>query len=86
MNVKFYKYFREYLGDHLFSAINYFFVNVVMPQTWGKTYIILIPKNEHPKFANDYHPISLFNVSYKIITKILANHLKNVIDSLVDKE
>lgn len=57
-----------------------------MPKAWDKTYITLIPKKEHPKSVTDYCPISLCNVAYKIITKMLANHLKNVIDSLVDRE
>lgn len=58
----------------------------MMPKAWGRTFITLIPKNEYPRNASDFYPISLCNVSYKIITKILANRLKNVIDYLIDRE
>lgn len=57
-----------------------------MPKAWDKTYITLIPKKEHPKSVTDYCPISLCNVAYKIITKILANRLKKVVDSLFGKK
>lgn len=46
--------------------------------------IELIPKMISPKCSNDYRPISLLNSSYKIISKILANRLSRVINSLVD--
>lgn len=31
----------------------------------------------------DLRPISLYNVVYKIISKVLANHVKQIIDSLI---
>lgn len=86
MNVKFFKFFLEDLSDHIMKAINHIFYNAVMPKAWGKTYIVLIPKKEHPKVASDFRPISLFNAVYKIITKILGNRLKEVIGHLIDKE
>ncbi|XP_039119691.1 uncharacterized protein LOC120255989 [Dioscorea cayenensis subsp. rotundata] len=86
MNVEFYKFFWNDLEKHLVPAILYFFEKVVMPGAWGRTYITLIPKREHPKFVSDFRPISLCNVAYKIVTKILANRLKNVIACLVGKE
>lgn len=69
-----------------FPLLLIFFKNVVMPKAWGRTYIVLIPKKEHPKFALDFRLIFLCNVSYKIVTKILANHLKSVIEFLIDSE
>lgn len=70
MNAEFYKFFWEDLSDLLMNAITYFFSHVVMLKAWGKTYIILIPKKEHPKFVSDFCPISLCNVTYKIVSKI----------------
>lgn len=57
-----------------------------MPSSWGKTFIILIPKKDKPNLVSDFKPISLCNVNFKIITKILANRLKLVLPKLIGQE
>lgn len=37
------------------------------------TYIVLIPKVKNPKKMSEFRPISLFNVIYRVILKIIAN-------------
>ena len=39
-------------------------------------YIALIPKVKNHLFVSEFRPISLFNVLYKIISKVLATKLK----------
>jgi hypothetical protein len=47
------------------------------------TDICLIPKIDKPEFVSQFRPISLCNVSYKIITKIIVNRLKRIIPQVV---
>ena len=45
--------------------------------------LTLIPKVLHPEYISRFRPITLCNVSYKIITKTMANRLKEIMQGVV---
>ena len=47
------------------------------------THIVLIPKVKSLEKMSDFKPISLCNVIYKIISKMLANRLKLILPQLI---
>ena len=44
----------------------------------------MIPKVKCPQKITEYHPISLCNMIYKLVSKVLANRLKGVLPEVVD--
>ncbi|XP_039129019.1 uncharacterized protein LOC120265197 [Dioscorea cayenensis subsp. rotundata] len=86
LNSEFYCFFWNDLGDSLFEAISYFFNNSVIPNSWGQTFITFVPKKPNPHSVTDFRPISLCNVCYKIIAKILAIRIKNVLPKIIGRE
>ena len=55
------------------------------PTSLNATTVVLIPKIKTPKRAMDYRSISLCNVVYKCISKVLTNRLKRVLPAIISK-
>jgi hypothetical protein len=47
------------------------------------TNIALVPKLKNPANVSDFRPIGLCNVLYKMVSKVLANRLKEVLPSVI---
>ena len=44
-----------------------------MQPAFNSTFLTLIPKEAKATIAQDFHPITLCNVIFKLITKVIAN-------------
>ena len=82
-----YAKFFDTLGPWLVKVIQYIFDRTELTDTMKLSYITLICKNEDaPHLCKNYRPISLLNVDYKIITKVLSNRLRNVMPSIIHSD
>lgn len=63
--------------------IKHFFVNDFLLKQLNHCFIALLPKEDAPAKISQFCPISLCNVSYKIISKILTSRLKSVMHKLI---
>ena len=83
MNALFYQKFWHIVGDDVITAVLEFLNNGIMELDVNYTQIVLVPKIKSPEKITDYRPISLRNVIYKIISKVLANRLKQILPHLI---
>jgi len=65
------------------SVVLHFLNSGIMDARINRTHIALIPKNLSPVSVMDFRPISLCNVIYKLISKVLANRLKVVLPKII---
>lgn len=54
-----------------------------LPKEINDTYLVLIPKVAYPEKVNQLRLISLCNVAYKAITKVMTCRIKRIIPNLV---
>jgi hypothetical protein len=86
LNPAFYKQFWELCGKEIFQASKEWLLQGRLPKNLNNTNIVLIPKVENLTSMKDLRPISLCNVLYKIISKVLANRLKPLLTRYISIE
>ena len=83
MNALFYQNFWHTMGENVVNAVLDYLHSGVMGPDINHTNIVLIPKIKSLERMSDFRPISLCNVIYKIISKVLANRLKQILPSFI---
>jgi exonuclease III len=79
----FYKHYWNIVGGNVIDTVQDFFKHDRLSQELNSTFIVLIPKVPNPTSTSHYRPISLCNVVYKAISKILVAKLRPLLDKLI---
>lgn len=86
LHAVFYKRFWELLGDDLVKEVLEAVNGDHIPAGWNDTTIVLISKVKDPTMVTQFRPISLCNVVYKVISKLLANRLKAILPVIISEQ
>ncbi|XP_059451054.1 uncharacterized protein LOC132181841 [Corylus avellana] len=71
------------MGDEVCNVVLDILNSGKMPDELNSTHIVLIPKVKNPSCVTEFRPISLCNVIYKLVSKVLANRLKRVLPLII---
>ncbi|GJZ73517.1 RNA-directed DNA polymerase, eukaryota [Tanacetum coccineum] len=82
----FYKKFWDLIKSDVTVFVQEFFKTGIIPKGCNTSFIALIPKISNPMVVSNFRPISLIGAQYKIIAKVMANRLAQVIDSVISRE
>ena len=84
LNVEFYITFWQEIGDLVLNAFNDAIKYKELSPSQKQAIITIIHKEgKDPMSISNYRPISLLNVDYKILTKILSKRIKTILNNVV---
>ncbi|XP_042939609.1 uncharacterized protein LOC122274659 [Carya illinoinensis] len=73
------------VGPSVIGAVLKALNSGVFPTSINHTHITLMPKKKHTEsVADHYRPISLCNVIYKLVAKVISNRLKSILPSVIE--
>ena len=84
LTTEFYKIFWNDIKTYVTNSLNFSFTNGHLTDLQKQSIITILPKTDKDTlFLENWRPISLLNVDYKISTKSIANRIKKVISSII---
>jgi hypothetical protein len=83
LHALFYKKIWHLVGPDITAAVLKAINEKNIPDGWNETVIVLIPKVDNPEEVAQFRPISLCNVVYKIISKMLAARLEVILPEII---
>jgi len=83
ITAEFYQYFWPEISGLLIDSFNYGYDKQEMSTSQRQAIITLIDKGKDRSYIENWRPISLLNVDYKIASKAIANRLHNLIPKLI---
>ena len=81
----FYKQYWSKVEQEVTSVVLAILNSGIVPSQLNHTFLTLIPKIHSPRKVTYFRPITLSNVLYKIVAKVLANRLKILLPKLISE-
>ncbi|XP_026445697.1 uncharacterized protein LOC113346372 [Papaver somniferum] len=79
----FYRACWQIIKEDVVQAIQFCWSKKFIPKGMNSIFLVLRPKVEGAKSPNQYRPIGLSNVSFKIFTKLSANRMSGLMTKLI---
>lgn len=73
------------MGTQIISIYLSILNNGALLSDLNHTIVVLIPKIISPTMVSDFQPLSLCNVIYRVIAKVIANKLKLVLGDVISQ-
>ena len=84
ITTEFYKLFWNEIKEYFLKSINFSFQKQELTDLQKQSIFTLLPKpGKDTTLLENWRPISLLNVDYKIITKVIANRIKTVLPNII---
>lgn len=83
MSALFYQCFWDTVGDQVTQEVISMLNGGDMPDSWNDTVIALISKVPNLEKVTDFRLISLCNVVHRLISKVLANRMKLILQDII---
>jgi hypothetical protein len=83
---EFYITFWDMLREDFVEMANNCIADGIIPESLRQAMILLLYKKDDPELLKNWRRISLLNVDYKIITKVLVNRMKPLMSSFIDSD
>lgn len=79
----FYQIYWDIVGKSVENMCKEVFSIGKIPMEINHTYVCLIPKSPSAANLKEFRPINLCNTTYKIITKIIDNRIRPLVENLI---
>jgi len=83
LSIHFYRICWDIIKVDLYQMIKGFLRKAKVGGSINSTFLALIPKEANPEAFDRFRPILLCNASYKILTKLLANIIKPLLEKFI---
>ena len=84
--VAFWQFCWEFAKEEIVDLFKEFFEEKSFAKSLNSTFLVLIPKKGGAEDLGDFRPISLLGGLYKLLAKVLANRIKEVLDKVVSPD
>ena len=82
----FWQFYWEFVKEEALEMFKEFHEHNTFLKSLNATFLVLIPKKGGAEELGDFRPISLVGGLYKLLAKVLANRIKNVIGRVVSSD
>lgn len=80
---EFFRHCWDIVGEHVTVAIQSFFTYGKLEPSWNSTAVTMIAKVANAERVSEFRHISCLNAVYKVIAKLLARRLQNLLPEMI---